>query len=294
VLAKVLRYLDVGPEEYRKADALHEPREGLPDEVLAGIQAGMEQLGAGRGIVRSKPLEGLTVPDVHNLMGVLHFTFREVRTDQTPAGRLLDCMHFHHRVLPAQNVVVYAAYSSPGGFSDPWIDEASDLLTEIVLSNRPSQVRSEADPLVEPKPHRIGLARNAVDSLLEKFPALATRIPDDLPLFPGGYLRVDGACSHPAEVRRSWLEKPSGFNADTVPEGFVLVGARNAGMSETLLVMWRSGSRCFWFRAQYVCFMSDGERYDKVNAELQDSLATWDAGTPRVSVDVDAPSRLRR
>ena len=110
VLTKAFRYRDVGPEAYGRTDALRRPPATWDEETVAAVTNGIEQLLAGRGLVASAPLQGLTVPDVHALMHVLHFGLESAHTTQGSDRRFLDEMRFRHEVSPGLSVVVWGAF----------------------------------------------------------------------------------------------------------------------------------------------------------------------------------------
>jgi|GEM_PF-3237032 len=134
VLAKVLRYLDAGAVAYRNSDAFGQPPAAWSSDVLAAVQAGMQQLLAGKGIVRAAPLEGLDVPAVHALLHVLHFGLDRVKTTQRPDHSFLDEMRFRHAVVSGQFVVVYALFA-------PDIDEL-DAEVDVPTSTYSADRRS--------------------------------------------------------------------------------------------------------------------------------------------------------
>ncbi len=149
----------------------------------------------------------------------------------------------------------------------------------------PCRVGRRPDPeFVELRSARLHHVPGFMKFLRAEFPEASARIPEGLPPFPGGYGEADGVCTHPAHVRSSWLRQADRFTPQYVPDGFLLAALTNAGTSEYLLLMWRQGDRCFWFRGRYVCFVTrTGDLYEQVRQALHDALARWDAGTESVA-----------
>lgn len=132
--------------------------------------------------------------------------------------------------------------------------------------------------VVELQFDRLSHALTCMTFIARRFPEAAARIPERLLPFPGGYTLIDGECSHPEAVRRSWLAAADDFEVDPVPEGFFLAGLQNMGTSEYLLLMWRQGERRFWFKARYVAFHEGGDLMEAAREALHTALADWDAG----------------
>lgn len=88
----------------------------------------------------------------------------------------------------------------------------------------------------------------------------AARTPADLPPISQEVGRFYGACSHPSELRSDWLFRSNGFTADAVPEEFSLVGMTDVGHTEHVVLMWRHGGRCFWFRDEQARVLQPRER----------------------------------
>jgi|GEM_PF-2220845 len=143
-----------------------------------------------------------------------------------------------------------------------------------------------SNDLVSLKPAREHHAVHSLDFIRREFPAAWARIPDGLPLFPGGFALADGVCSHPGQVRETWLFTALEFVVDAVPDGFFLAGLKNSGGSEYLLLMWRDGARVFWLRSQYVNFMRAGDQYTPTCEMLAAALGRWDAGEDRVTAGI--------
>ena len=101
IATKAVRYLEVGPEEYRNSDAFGQPATTDVDE-LAAIQRGCEQLIECRGLHAEAPLTDLGVGGFYGLLALFHFKMKD-RT--TAHGHVhdgqkgaLDTVTFEHAV----------------------------------------------------------------------------------------------------------------------------------------------------------------------------------------------------
>lgn len=70
---KAQRFCKIGPEKYRKSDALGMPNEDWPTEILDAISRGMTQVCEFRGWTQETPFEGIGIPGFYALMETLHF-----------------------------------------------------------------------------------------------------------------------------------------------------------------------------------------------------------------------------
>ena len=104
---KAFGFLSVGPDEYRRHDALHQPPENLPAARLHAIRHGCEQILQYRGLSPERPLEDLGVDGFYALLRLFHFSVAEqaaFRTEET--GKVLDQMKMRH-VIHGREVTLY-------------------------------------------------------------------------------------------------------------------------------------------------------------------------------------------
>lgn len=107
----------------------------------------------------------------------------------------------------------------------------------------------------------------------------AARMPADLPPISQEVGRFYGACNHPTALQHDWLFRSDGFTADAVPEGFSLVGMTDVGRTEHVVLMWRQGGRCFWFRDEQASVLQPRPWIPKVRRRMQAAVERWDAGS---------------
>jgi hypothetical protein len=105
IARKAERYLEVGPDVYRVADALHLPVDSWTAAELSELAMACQQTVDGLGRTAEQPL-AISVGGLYRLMELVHFargkgTLRVARTVTTPGehkGRILDEGTFRHRV----------------------------------------------------------------------------------------------------------------------------------------------------------------------------------------------------
>ena len=98
---KAQRYVRLGPDTYRRTDALRKPDNNLPLRALNTIRSGMEQLAVRRGFRLDDPLVGLGVPGIYQLMTTLHHRAYDRIThcgEDNAGGYWIDELRFEHVV----------------------------------------------------------------------------------------------------------------------------------------------------------------------------------------------------
>jgi hypothetical protein len=107
VLYKAFTFLKVGPDEYRKSDALHQPPAHLPADRLDQIKRGCEQILEFRGLSPNRPLEGIGVGGFYALLRLFHFACeRQTAFVGTTSDTLLDRMEMRH-IADGRELMLY-------------------------------------------------------------------------------------------------------------------------------------------------------------------------------------------
>ena len=101
IATKAARYLEVGPEQYRKMDAFGQPVTTDVDD-LAAIQRGCEQLIECKGLQADVPFTDVGVGGFYALMALFHFKKKDRKTTHGHVhdGQrgALDTITFEHAV----------------------------------------------------------------------------------------------------------------------------------------------------------------------------------------------------
>jgi hypothetical protein len=95
---KAGRYLDFGPEIYRRADALHKPEPSHDEDVLARLKLGMQQILQFAGTRPEEPFEHLGIHGFYALMDTLHYGMHKQELIQADSHFFLDRILFTHLV----------------------------------------------------------------------------------------------------------------------------------------------------------------------------------------------------
>ena len=95
---KAKRFLELGPEIYRKADALKKPPQDLEPVCLEGLFDLCGQLVAGKGFDAESPLTTSHVPVSFALIDLFHFEVAERRSNYGLANGILDVFLCRHSV----------------------------------------------------------------------------------------------------------------------------------------------------------------------------------------------------
>ena len=104
---KAIRYLMIGPDEYREGDPLSLPPEGLLPESYEVIASGCQQFINWRGLTPDAPLEDLGVQGFHLLMNMMHFEMSSQKTLSFVPGTILDQIVMDHMVTPLDSIVIH-------------------------------------------------------------------------------------------------------------------------------------------------------------------------------------------
>jgi hypothetical protein len=105
MLIKARRFVKIGAIKYRKHDAFNMPLEEWPEELLARVQKGMEQICEFRGYSREKPFEELDVDGFSALMATLHFAPEQQGVTFIDVKTVLDEMQMKHQVVDLRIVL---------------------------------------------------------------------------------------------------------------------------------------------------------------------------------------------
>lgn len=104
VFTKVDRYLRLGADKYRKADAYKMPDVAWDEDVLREIICCFEQFLRGKGYLVHNPIENVSIEGVYAALKTLHFNMvsqKVTMADQTQNGKteFLDQILFKHAIL---------------------------------------------------------------------------------------------------------------------------------------------------------------------------------------------------
>ena len=104
---KAFAFVRVGPDEYRRHDALQQPPENLPATRLHAIQRGCDQILQFQGLSPDRPLEGIGVDGFYALLRLFHFELDQQAVLGTGAiETVLDQMKMRH-VVDGQELTLY-------------------------------------------------------------------------------------------------------------------------------------------------------------------------------------------
>ncbi|UEM07143.1 hypothetical protein JL101_029550 (plasmid) [Skermanella rosea] len=95
---KARRYVAVGPETYRRRDALGRPDADMDEEDLAVLMHGMKQLADGAGAEPDRPLTGIGIRGFNDLRHTLHLEFDAQAIVGETGTEFLDLMRCRHIV----------------------------------------------------------------------------------------------------------------------------------------------------------------------------------------------------
>ena len=96
---KAYLYLKVGPDGYRKRDALQMPPEDWSCATLQAIEHGCRQPSTWRGISADIPLEGIGIDGFYRLVNLFHFrVVHQLLLDTDDDGFFTDEMSITHIV----------------------------------------------------------------------------------------------------------------------------------------------------------------------------------------------------
>ncbi len=116
ILSKASKYLKLGPDTYRKGDALEMPPEEWDVDTLQKVESCFQQFLDGKGHHKDYPVENVGVGGFYRALETLHFDVREqaaLRCDTSHATSMafIDMMVFEHVVtedtITLYNKVVY-------------------------------------------------------------------------------------------------------------------------------------------------------------------------------------------
>ena len=98
LLAKAQRYLKIGPDRYRRADAFNLPSQNLSPKTLDLVTLGMRQICQFLGYHEDRPFKDLGVGGFYALLETLHFGVVRQSARMAPDGSILDKMEMRHQV----------------------------------------------------------------------------------------------------------------------------------------------------------------------------------------------------
>jgi hypothetical protein len=125
--SKVELHLRLGPARYRKADHFHLPPEDWPEDVLALVKSGYEQLLQGIGLAEDRPLEGIGITGLNSMMAILHFQLTHQAARSPEKLVFLDECLYQHRVTPDMTVTLWNRVVHPA--VPPELEEAFSRMT---------------------------------------------------------------------------------------------------------------------------------------------------------------------
>ena len=95
---KARRYVEVGPETYRRQDFFRRPDAGMDEEDLAVLMHGMKQLADGAGAAPDRPLTGIGIRGFNDMRYTLHLEFAGQDIVGETDTEFLDLMRCRHVV----------------------------------------------------------------------------------------------------------------------------------------------------------------------------------------------------
>jgi hypothetical protein len=114
LLSKASTYRKIGAAAYRVRDAFHMPEADWPDEILAAVDSGMEQITRFKGYQMDNPFEGLGISGFYALLRTLHFTLEGQAAGRTADGHFLDTMRMVHCMTGEQITLYNKVPVNPG------------------------------------------------------------------------------------------------------------------------------------------------------------------------------------
>jgi hypothetical protein len=102
------RYLELGPEEYRKQDKYGMPPEEWTEEQLASVRCGMEQISRCCGLSRLEPVCDIGVDGFNRTLETLHFELQR----KVIARKTQDAILYEMRMASKDNGKKIALYNS--------------------------------------------------------------------------------------------------------------------------------------------------------------------------------------
>jgi hypothetical protein len=96
---KVHRYVEVGPETYRRPDFLHPPDADMSEEDRAVVLHNMSQLVKGIGTTPDRPFIGLGIRGLSDMAHTLYLEGLGQEIVGSVEGALLDRMSCQHIVM---------------------------------------------------------------------------------------------------------------------------------------------------------------------------------------------------
>jgi AcrR family transcriptional regulator len=107
LVARARRYVELGPDLYRRTDPWGLPPPDWTPRTLAAVHHGLLQLSRGRGRRRERPLQDLSPGDLCRAMAVLHHHAVRHTVSQAPDGRTLE-RWFSLHATTGHGVVLWA------------------------------------------------------------------------------------------------------------------------------------------------------------------------------------------
>ena len=104
--SKAQRFVELGSDAYREADALGMPPAAFDDGEVAVLLHACRQVVDGRGFCEERPIKGLDVSSCQAFVAAMHF--RVVQQTAKPVeGQILDALGCQHLVTPMQRGQLY-------------------------------------------------------------------------------------------------------------------------------------------------------------------------------------------
>ncbi|MCK9204531.1 MAG: hypothetical protein M0P58_08890 [Bacteroidales bacterium] len=118
IRTKALLFLEIGPIEYRKRDALGMPGYRISMNGLAILESGCRQVIDYKGLTKGEPFEGLGIPGFYRLMKLFHYQVQKQATSGRGEDYFLDEMYMKHRMTD-QKMKLYNRVHSENYFLPP-------------------------------------------------------------------------------------------------------------------------------------------------------------------------------
>jgi len=107
IRTKAKRYIDIGFNEYRKADAFNQPSCTMTKERLLQLIRGCKQVIGYRGQTPETAFKGLEIQGFYQLMELLHFQVIKQRIEKMKSkGDIVDELHIEH-IMSGQKMKLY-------------------------------------------------------------------------------------------------------------------------------------------------------------------------------------------
>ena len=108
---KAERYLELGPEQYRRGDAFDLPPLDWETAILTEVEALCRQVSEGLGFSKETPLSTALIPASYALIELFHFAVEARRSSHHSPEKILDEFTCRH-VITGQTVQLFVLVTS--------------------------------------------------------------------------------------------------------------------------------------------------------------------------------------